>query len=145
MYEFIFKISNRMKNWGPYFWGTLHLACLSAPSVLTQEHKAAFQALVESYTKVLPCPMCQVHFTEVLQKYPLQDSLNTSEDLFLWSVAVHNAVNANIGKPQVTPIDALHYWAERLNYNPPSEDEFPIEIVMVILLMIALISFLVIK
>ena len=135
-----------MKNWGPYFWGTLHLACLSAPNVLTQEHKAAFQALVESYTKVLPCPMCQVHFTEVLQKYPLQDSLNTAEDLFLWSVTVHNVVNANIGKPQVNPIDALNYWAERLNYSPPPlEDEFPIEIVAVILLTIALISFLALK
>lgn len=134
-----------MKNWGPYFWGTLHLACLSAPNVLTQEHKEAFQALVESYTKVLPCPMCQVHFTEVLQKYPLQDNLDTADRLFLWSVAVHNEVNESIGKPQVKPVDALYYWAERLNYNPPPENEFPVEIVAVILLTIALISFLMLK
>lgn len=131
-----------MKNWGPYFWGTLHLACLAAPNVLTQEHKAAFQALVESYTMILPCPACQIHFAEVLKKYPLQD---TSEDLFLWSVAIHNEVNANIGKPQVSPVDALYYWSERLNYSPPREDEFPIEIVAVILLTVALISFLALK
>lgn len=133
-----------MRHWGPYFWGTLHLACLSAPNVLTQEHKAAFQALVESYTKVLPCSMCQNHFAEVLQKYPLQDNIETSDQLFLWSVIVHNAVNANIGKPQMNPVDALYYWAERLNYSSPPETEFQIEIIAVILLVI-LISFLMLK
>ena len=133
-----------MRHWGPYFWGTLHLACLSAPNVLTQEHKAAFQALVESYTKVLPCSMCQNHFAEVLQKYPLQDNIETSDQLFLWSVIVHNAVNANIGKPQMNPVDALYYWAERLNYSSPPETEFQIEIIAVILLAI-LISFLMLK
>jgi hypothetical protein len=133
-----------MRHWGPYFWGTLHLACLSAPNVLTQEHKAAFQALVESYTKVLPCSMCQNHFAEVLQKYPLQDNIETSDQLFLWSVTVHNAVNANIGKPQMNPVDALYYWSERLNYSSPPETEFQIEIIAVILLVI-LISFLMLK
>ena len=134
-----------MRHWGPYFWGTLHLACLSAPNVLTQEHKVAFQALVESYTKVLPCPTCQTHFTEVLQKYPLQDNLETADKLFLWSVTVHNAVNVNIGKPQMNPVDALYYWAERLNYSSPTEEQFSVEIVAVFLLVIALISFLLLK
>jgi len=134
-----------MRHWGPYFWGTLHLASLSVPNVLTQEHKTAFQALVESYTLLLPCPVCQEHFAKVLQKHPLQDNLETSEQLFLWTVTVHNEVNVSIGKPQMNPLDALYYWMERMNYSSTPEEQFPVEIVAVFLLVIALISFLLLR
>ena len=130
-----------MKNWGPYFWGTLHIACLAAPPVLSDEHKTAFRNLIESFTLVLPCPACQMHFREVLQQFPLEESLNTGEDLFTWSVAVHNIVNARLGKPQVSLKDAVYYWAERASY----EEQFPVEDALVVLGLVIAISFLMIK
>lgn len=130
-----------MKNWGPYFWGTLHIACLAAPPVLSDEHKAAFRNLIESFTLVLPCPMCQMHFREVLDMYPLDESLNTGADLFTWSVTVHNVVNAKIGKPQVSLKDAVQYWVARSSY----EERFPVEDALLVLAVVVAISFLLIK
>jgi hypothetical protein len=111
-----------MNAWGPYFWGTLHLACLSAQDV------QAVQALVESYTKLLPCPACRDHFTEILQEYPIPDNLET---LFMWSVNIHNVVNASIGKPIMNYDDALHSWTGL-------RVRFPIEMVVAFLIIIAL-------
>jgi hypothetical protein len=45
----------------------------------------------------------------------------------------------------MNPVDALYYWVERLNYSSPTEEQFPVEIVAVFLLVIALISFLLLR
>ena len=128
-----------MKNWGPYFWGTLHIACLTAPPVLSEEHKFAFEALVQSFTFVLPCPACQMHFREILNKFPIQN--NTRTELFIWSVHVHNEVNKSLGKPLVDPQEAFEYWTPRTNY----EETFPVQDALVILGLVAAISFLLLK
>jgi Erv1 / Alr family len=130
-----------MKNWGPYFWGTLHIACLTSPPVLTDQHKIAFEALVESFTFVLPCPVCRIHFREILNKFPIKNHLNTRTELFLWSVKVHNEVNKSLGKPLVDPQTAFEYWAERTNY----EERFPVQDTLVVLGLLISISFLLLK
>jgi FAD-linked sulfhydryl oxidase len=128
-----------MKNWGPYFWGTLHIACLTAPPVLSEQHKIAFEALVQSFTFVLPCPVCQMHFREILNKFPIQNRTRT--ELFIWSVQVHNEVNKSLGKPLVDPQEAFEYWAVRTNY----EETFPVQDALIILALVLAISFLLLK
>ena len=135
-----------MKNWGPYYWGTLHIACLTAPPVLTEEHKIAFVQLVESFTKVLPCPMCQEHFSRILQAYPIQDAFKSNVDLFIWSVDVHNEVNKIIGKPIMSIPDAVVMWADRTGYEN-QETPLPLQNALLALVLISVlsISFLAIK
>jgi hypothetical protein len=91
------------KKFGPYFWGTLHLACLYSDDV------GAVKALVDSYLGTLPCPMCRVHFAEVLEQLPFPTD-GTRSDIFTWSVKAHNIVNAHTDKPQMTVDDALDFW-----------------------------------
>jgi hypothetical protein len=96
------------KKFGPYYWGTLHLACLYAADT------GAVKALVDSYTRTLPCPACRIHFDQVLQEFPFPHD-GTRQDIFAWSVKVHNIVNARLGKPQVTIDEALDFWTSGCN------------------------------
>ena len=83
------------KKFGPYFWGTLHLACLYS------DDTGAVKALVDSYLGTLPCPACRVHFAEVLRQLPFPTD-GTRADIFKWSVQAHNIVSMHLDKPQMT-------------------------------------------
>ena len=98
------------KKFGPYFWGTLHLACLYA------DDTGAVKALVDSYLGTLPCPMCRVHFAEVLEQLPFPTD-GTRSDIFTWSVRAHNIVNAHTDKPQMTVEDALRLWRAHFRFE----------------------------
>jgi FAD-linked sulfhydryl oxidase len=130
-----------MMTWGPYFWGTLHIACLVAPPVLSDEHKAAYRDFVHSYTMILPCPACRHHFHEILEQFPIENHLATGKELFAWSVTVHNIVNMKLGKPVVSFREALMYWIERSNYD----ERFPIEDTLIVLGLVVAVYFLLIK
>ena len=99
------------KKFGPYFWGALHLACLYGgdPKVL--------ESFAQSYLEVLPCPACRIHFAQVLQDVPFPVN-GTREEIFKWSVVVHNVVNARLDKPQVTFDQALATWTSGCDDDP---------------------------
>jgi len=131
-------------NWGPYFWGVLHIACLTAPQTLTDAHKEGFRQLVNSYSKVLPCPVCQKHFDETLHKFPIEERMESGAELFMWSVDIHNEVNRQLKKPTVSYSEAIVYWGPKCKYLPSEPAKFPYEIVAtvaIIVLVIAVIKF----
>ena len=83
-------------GWGPYYWGMLHLAAMSnAPE---------FPELVQMFPGLLPCPTCSADFKKIIENTPL------TGNYFMWSVDVHNQVNAKLGKPQVSYEDAQRRW-----------------------------------
>ena len=84
-------------KWGPYFWATLHIACLSC-----QDYKALAE-FVEGYMYIIPCLSCRQHFEQVLVENPVPES----GDFFKWSVDVHNIVNKRLGKPEFSYEDAM--------------------------------------
>jgi hypothetical protein len=89
-------------KFGPYFWGTLHLAALFGDDV---------SSLAEAYTRNLPCPACRVHFTKVLNENPIPKDA-PAEKAFLWSVDVHNIVNERLGKPKISYDVAFEKWSK---------------------------------
>jgi len=91
------------QKFGPYFWGALHLACLYA------DDYNALRTFVSTYTEVLPCPACRVHYAQVLSERPFPPEGHNLE-YFKWSVDVHNIVNNRINKPWVSYDDAFAEW-----------------------------------
>jgi hypothetical protein len=132
-------------NWGPYFWGVLHIATLTAPQQLTDAHRDGFRQLINSYLQVLPCPVCQKHFEETLSKFPIEERMESSTELFLWTVDVHNEVNRNLKKPTVSYAEAVAYWGPKCKYLPTeTETKFPYEIaasIAIAILVVAVIKF----
>lgn len=93
---------------GPYFWSVVHMTALSAPDDLDPEKAQAYVRFFESLPDILPCAMCGRHLKENLMTMPVDTS-----DLFRWTVDIHNLVNEQINKPEVSYEQALGYWSTR--------------------------------
>ena len=88
-------------TWGAHAWAMIHLAAATYPTRPTPADKSAYRAFYESLRGVLPCPGCRDGYAQILKDLvPLTDSaLDDRMALFKWTVDVHNAVNAKLGKP----------------------------------------------
>lgn len=95
-------------TFGPYFWSVIHMTALSAKPDMTPEKKEAYVRFFEAMPDVLPCAMCGKHLKENLQALPVD-----TDNLFQWSVELHNLVNAQLNKPEIPPEKAYRYWSSR--------------------------------
>lgn len=98
-------------TWGPFFWHTMHLVALGYPKEPTYAEKRAAKEFYESFTHLIPCPICKTHYAENLKTMPVTPSLDTRKDLFKWTVDMHNLVNKQLGKPHdYTDADAIAFY-----------------------------------
>lgn len=120
-------------KFGPYFWGVLHLACVGGID------PAALQALVTLFPAVLPCGTCGIHFAKVLEENPLPET-DDPDELFKWSVDVHNIVNKRLEKPLFTYEQAYNQWLSmpETKVVGPEKSKFDIKIVIIAVLVVAL-------
>lgn len=93
------------EKFGPYFWATLHMACLFATD------REALETFIQAFADVLPCHHCQWHFKRLLQETP-PPAGGTDLQYFAWSVTVHNKVNERLKKRQVSLEEALELWGK---------------------------------
>ena len=115
-------------KWGPHFWMTLHIACLGC-----QDAKV-LSDFVEGYKEIIPCLSCREHFEQVLVDNPVPEA----DDLFRWSVDVHNIVNRRLGKPEVSYEAAL---ANIVTGTPPPQFDFKIAFIVLLLFVIIFLIF----
>jgi hypothetical protein len=97
-------------TWGPFFWHTMHLVALGYPVEPTYAEKRAAKEFFESFTHLIPCPTCKIHYANHLKEMPITPSLDTRKDLFKWTVDMHNMVNKDLGKPLYTEADAISFY-----------------------------------
>jgi hypothetical protein len=107
-------VENRMKIppevWGPIFWHTIHITALGYSPNPTYGHKKAAKEFYESLAFLIPCPVCRQHYETHLQKNPLTPHLDRRDDLFRWTVNLHNAVNETLGKPRLLESEVIYYY-----------------------------------
>jgi hypothetical protein len=96
--------------WGPLFWHTIHITAIGYPTNPSYSQKKAAKEFYEALVHLIPCPMCREHYQTHLQRYPLTPHLDKRDDLFKWTVQLHNEVNDSIGKPRVTEAEALYFY-----------------------------------
>ena len=106
--------------WGPLFWHTIHIVALGYPKSPSYAHKKAAKEFYESLTFLIPCPVCREHYTKHLVKTPISPHLDRRDDLFRWTVNLHNEVNALLGKPRMLESNVLYYYKRigALGRNP---------------------------
>lgn len=88
--------------WGPIFWSTLHIASLGYSDSPTDRQKKNMIAFYESMVDVLPCPICRKHYEVNLDEMPVKDAVNSRMELIHWVFAMHNRVNVQLGKREIT-------------------------------------------
>lgn len=98
-------------SWGPFFWHTMHIVALGYPQKPSYSHKKAAKDFYESLVVLIPCPVCREHYAAFLKALPITPFLDRRDDLFKWTVEIHNKVNESLGKPKVSELDAIAYYA----------------------------------
>ena len=97
-------------TWGPFFWHTMHIVALGYPQKPTYGHKKAAKEFYESLQFLIPCPICREHYAEYMKSMPITPFLDRRDDLFKWTVLIHNKVNEMLGKPRFTEIESLEFY-----------------------------------
>jgi hypothetical protein len=92
------------------FWHTIHVVALSYPSNPNYAQKRAAKEFYESMAELIPCPMCREHYKEHLKKLPLSPHLDRRDDLFRWTVQLHNEVNILLKKPIVSETESINFY-----------------------------------
>jgi len=95
--------------WGPPFWLSIHITALAYSKNPSYAEKKAAKEFFESLQFILPCPICREHLKEHLKKYPITPHLDRREDLFKWTIMLHNEVNKSLNKPSFTELEAILY------------------------------------
>jgi hypothetical protein len=88
--------------WGPIFWNTMHVVSLGynpEPSKKEQDDAIKFYKSLET---MLPCGICRAHYSDFLQEMPIEKAIGSRDDLIYWVFQLHNKVNGNLGKREVT-------------------------------------------
>ena len=104
----------RPEVWGKSLWQTMHAVALGYPSEPTEYQKLAYRTFYANLGEVIPCESCAASFRRMMHKRGGLKSLDAALDasqsratcenkaaspLFDWTVDVHNATNAELGKP----------------------------------------------
>lgn len=91
MYDF----SNPRKT-GPGVWFMFHL---SAAQSSTREERLIVCKQIKNFCVYFKCSDCQSHCKRYVKAHPPEDSIETSETLFKWTVDFRNAVQRRLGGP----------------------------------------------
>lgn len=91
-------------------WATIHYICLGAGKTIDPARQQALRQFFLSLPTVIPCHKCSEHLSQNLQQIPIDNALSSSDDLFKWSVDLHNFVNKQLGKKTVSHEEAQQIW-----------------------------------
>jgi len=96
--------------WGPFFWHTMHITAMTYPTEPSYAQKRAAKEFFESLAHIIPCPKCREHYQTHLQRMPISPHLDRRDDLFRWTVNVHNEVNKLLGKPERSEGEVINFY-----------------------------------
>ena len=78
--------------WGPKFWDMLLYISYSYPKEPSSYDKSTMRKFVDTLRDLLPCQKCRKNFDGHIMKYPLENYLNSPEDLIEWVTRVRYEV-----------------------------------------------------
>lgn len=97
--------------WGKHLWYSIHIIALDYPETPNNEDKRDYQIFFENLHKVIPCYKCSLNYIKHLKERPLEQSdLHNNKTLFKWTVDIHNIVNRELKKPQISYDDAFELY-----------------------------------
>jgi hypothetical protein len=95
--------------WGPVYWKMFHYVTLTYPLSPKYDDKQRIKEFFSNIVPhILPCPFCRAHYKKNLEINPLTDDiLDIKFKLVIWLINMHNYVNKQLGKNEMTIEDAL--------------------------------------
>jgi hypothetical protein len=107
--------------WGREAWHFIHLVALTYPVNPTKDDVREYHQFFESLGTVLPCEICANHYKQKIKDIPIK--LGSQEELFKWTVDIHNSVNKDNKKKIYTYEQAFSEISKKLEQkgNKPKE------------------------
>lgn len=96
--------------WGPSAWTFIHLMVLSEKEPFDRDRLQYYQQFFNVLTHLLPCEKCREHLKQNLTKLPSLDTIQTKQDLFNWTIKLHNLVNQITNKRTWSLEEATLHW-----------------------------------
>ena len=119
--------------WGPHGWKFLHYVSLGYPNSPSYEDKSNYKQFYHSLQHVLPCEKCAMNYKQNLVKLPIDNHLENRDSLVKWVFDIHNLVNDELGKENVSYEEALALYKNE-SINSKSLDYcFKLSVLIIIL------------
>ena len=96
--------------WGKGLWIFIHSVALNYPEHPTPLDKKNVWGFFNNLENVIPCNACKRNYNLHMNKLPLSSYLNNKNDLFKWTVEMHNMVNTELGKKVLTVEQAKNIY-----------------------------------
>lgn len=104
--------------WGRHMWFSIHFIALDFPEDPSTEDVRHFKSFYENLHHVIPCYKCSVNYIKHMNERPLELSdLKTTKTLFKWTVDIHNIVNKELNKSQMSFDDAWMFYNNPDNFK----------------------------
>ena len=94
-------------KWGKHGWIFLHYITINYPIYPTEIDKNNYFIFFDSLKNTLPCDLCKNNYIKHLKKYPLQNALQSRNNLIKWLIDIHNETNKLLNKPILSYSKAL--------------------------------------
>ena len=104
------------KIWGPSGWHFIHSVALTFPVEPSKETIKQYQKFFAAVGEVLPCELCRENFKEKMKDSP--PKYESAAGLFKWTVDIHNMVNKENGRPELTEEQAMIEFRKNANLEP---------------------------
>ena len=109
------KHSIKPNIWGPHGWKFMHYVSLGYPVNPTESEKQNYKIFYTSLQHILPCDKCAQNYSHNLQKYPIDNHLESRDTLIKWAIDIHNQVNNELNKTELTYENALSLYTNGKN------------------------------
>ena len=105
--------------WGKHLWASIHFIALAYPDLPTEQQKLDYKLFFENLYKVIPCESCGEHLQNTISNiHPLHaNHLRNKDELFKWTVQLHNIVNKRLHKKTISINDAYNIYMHKSQFN----------------------------
>ena len=105
-------------QWGKHFWNCIHLVAMGYPDAPLPQEREDYKIFMTTFGKILPCSKCRVNFKRHIDELPIDLFLFGRQQLFDWTVQMHNIVNRELGKREWTYQEAWEYYTKTIFQEP---------------------------
>ena len=106
-----------MNTAGPKLWKSIHnVALLEYPENPSEDDKTYYMNYYKDFWKIIPCLKCSVNYRKNWEELPITSYLESRTQLFEWTVLLHNIVNKELGKKELSIDEALAIYKPGTKY-----------------------------
>jgi len=105
--------------WGPHYWFFIHTIAFAYPHTPNETLKKRYHTFIQDLPLFIPDAKTSSNFADLLDKYPVKSYLDSRDSFVKWVNFIHNKVNEETGKPQISLYEFIQEYYEA--YKPKEE------------------------